>query len=343
MPKISQTLKELQPLLGSTPASHDDTMADFTLDLGPAKSDGEGVDEVNLVRCVYMLQSGEQGNLQYLLKYGFSSEPAITTSHKLRALKCLFSICSEDRLESLTGKTVETVKQYMRLLVFLCRLESLNLPYTLQSLQSCSKLSLVESVWRARKQSVEGVSLVRDLCWEYQLWEPRQWTGILDQLVSLQMNSELTRTLKLLNSQPHLWNSPQFLKAWNFILQSPFLRLVRPVTGEQYEECHRAIKLLQFCPTATDLDLGTLGKSLQYLSLLLDNFKSSVEEVLRLEMKELAGMIAPYLTATPSLLQKIEETCTNVQTEVKNNEPVRTINIKNEFKQEKRFSTSAAL
>ena len=318
-------------------------MADFTLDLGPAKSDGEGVDEVNLVRCVYMLQSGEQGNLQYLLKYGFSSEPAITTSHKLRALKCLFSICSEDRLESLTGKTVETVKQYMRLLVFLCRLESLNLPYTLQSLQSCSKLSLVESVWRARKQSVEGVSLVRDLCWEYQLWEPRQWTGILDQLVSLQMNSELTRTLKLLNSQPHLWNSPQFLKAWNFILQSPFLRLVRPVTGEQYEECHRAIKLLQFCPTATDLDLGTLGKSLQYLSLLLDNFKSSVEEVLRLEMKELAGMIAPYLTATPSLLQKIEETCTNVQTEVKNNEPVRTINIKNEFKQEKRFSTSAAL
>ena len=248
------------PLSGTSFASHDDTMADFTLNLGPAKADSEGVDEVNLVRCVYMLQSGD-GNLQYLLKYGFSAEPAVTTSHKLRALKCLFSICSDEKLESLTGKTADTIKQYMRLLVFLCRLETLNLPYSLQSLQSCSKLSLVESVWKARKQSPEGVTLVRDLCWEYQLCHSRQWAAILEQLVSLQMCSELSKTLTLLNSQPHLWNSPQFLQAWNFLLQEPFRRLVPPVTREQSEDCRQAVRLLQFCPTATDLDLNTLGQS----------------------------------------------------------------------------------
>ena len=79
-------------------------------------------------------------------------------------------------------------------------------------------------------------------------------------MVSLAMRSELTKTLTLLNSQPHLWNSPQFLQAWNFVLREPFLRLVQPLTTEQHEDCQGAIKLLHFCPTATDLDLQTLGR-----------------------------------------------------------------------------------
>ena len=246
------------PLSGTSYATHDDTMADFTLDLGPAKSDASDVDEINLVRCVYMLQSGD-GNLKYLLKFGFSTDPSVTTSHKLRALKCLFSICSDEMLEGLTGKTVDTIKQYMKLLVFLCRLENLNLPYTLRSLESCSKLSLVESVWKARKQSPEGVSLVRDLCREYEIWQARLWAAVLDQMVVLEMTSELSRSLTLLNCQPQVWNSTQFLVAWNYLLQEPFRRLLAPVTADQYQRCLEAVKLLQFCPTATDLDLQTLG------------------------------------------------------------------------------------
>ena len=332
------------PLSGSSSVSHDDTMADFTLNLCPAKPDGsEDVDEMNLLRCVYMLQSGD-GNHGYLLKYGFSSEPSVTTSHKLRALKCLFSICSDQKLEKMTAKTAEEVKQYMRLLVFLCRLESLNLPYTLPSLESCSKLSLVESVWKARKQLPEGVSLVRDLCWEYQLWQTRQWTALLDQMVSLAMRSELTKTLTLLNSQPHLWNSSQFLQAWNFILQEPFLRLVQPVSPEQQEECQQAIKLLHFCPTATDLDLETLGRNCIERIVFPSHSVVSVDETLRLGMGELAGKIVPYLAAQPSLLRRIQEDVGLSQSGVKNNEPVSRVSIKSEIKPEsKRFSTSAAL
>ena len=331
------------PLSGSSSVSHDDTMADFTLNLCPAKSDGsDDVDEMNLLRCVYMLQSGD-GNLQYLLKYGFSAEPAVTTSHKLRALKCLFSICSDQKLEKLTGKSAKDMKQYMRLLVFLCRLEALSLPYSLESLESCSKLSLVESVWKARKQLPEGVSLVRDLCWEYSLWQSRQWTGLLEQMVSLAMRSELTSTLTLLNTQPHLWNSPQFLQAWNFILQEPFLRLVPPITTDQYEECQEAIKLLHFCPTATDLNLETLGRRRELYLFYLLSYHSfiSVDETLRLGMGELAGKIVPYLAAKPSLLSRIEEHLT--QSGVKNNDPVSRVNIKTKIKQDPGFSTSAAL
>ena len=166
---------------------------------------------------------------------------------------------------------------------------------------------------------------------------------MLEQMVSLAMRSELITTLTLLNSQPHLWNSPQFLRAWNFILQEPFLRLVQPVTAEQYEECQQAIKLLHFCPTATDLDLEKLGRRLEVqLFSLIFYSHFSVDETLRLGMGELAGKIVPYLAAKPSLLSRIEEHLS--QSGVKNNEPVRSrVNIKSEIKQKTGFSTSAAL
>ena len=95
-------------------AGADDTMADFTLNLNNMGGDcaqtcsENSLDEVNLLRCVYLLQTGFEGglqvnlfnqnrrndyNFQYLLKYAFASDPLVTTSHRLRATKCLFSLC----------------------------------------------------------------------------------------------------------------------------------------------------------------------------------------------------------------------------------------------------------
>ena len=127
----------------------DDSMADFTLNLTTIKnvSSSDNVDETNLLRCVYMLQAGDSG-IQYLLKFSFSQEHSVSTNHKLRALKCLFSICSDEKLTSITGRPVEEIKQYMKTLVILSRLEAMNLPYTLQSLEQCPKSSLVDSVWK---------------------------------------------------------------------------------------------------------------------------------------------------------------------------------------------------
>ena len=243
----------------------DDTMADFTLNLNTLKSEDQedNVNSVNLIRCVY-LQAGEgqgDGGLQYLLKFGFSPDQGVSTQHKLRALKCLFSVCSDKRLEEVTGRKVDSIRQYMKSLVYLSRLESLNLPYTLASLEAVSKTSLVESVWRVAKASVEGVLLVRDLCAEYEIWGPGMWATLLDRMIALALVSELTTTLLLLNSRPQIWNSPQFLRAWNLVLHSPFRSVVPPASRDQKALCDEAFKLINFCPTATDLDLKTLGKS----------------------------------------------------------------------------------
>ena len=289
-----ELLDKWLPLANSC-SSPNDSMSDFTLDLGNMgniSSSGESSsDESNLLRCVYLLQGGgEQGGQKYLLKYAFSTDSMVSTSHKLRALKCLFSICNDEELERATGKPVDVVKQHLRTLVYLVRLEALNLPYNQKSLESCSKVSLVEGVWRTYKHSPEGITLVRDLCIEYQIWSTQLWTALLDQLCKHNMLRELTTTLTVLNSQPHLWNSPQFLSAWNKVLLSPFITLVPPVTIEKTEKCKQALKLLHFCPTAGDLDLSTLA-----------------QECIRVGMYEFAAMLIPYLANNTDTIHMVKK------------------------------------
>jgi hypothetical protein len=258
------------PLASATSAgSADDTMADFTLNLGTAVMEQEQeatTDEANLLRCVYLLQTGSEGGLQYLLKYAFSTDPMVTTSHKLRALKCLFSICSEAELEAATGRPVAALRDGLRRLVYLARLEGLGLPYTTDSLQPAAVPQLVEGVWRACRLSPPGVTLVRDLCAEYGVWTQQLWAALLQQMIKFSMLPELRATLRLLNRQPELWSLGPFLPAWDLVLQAPLLTLLPPLAPEVAARAAAELDIIQFCPTAGDLDLSKL---VHLLSLLL--------------------------------------------------------------------------
>ena len=162
------------------------------------------------------------------------------------------------------------------------------MPYSQESLSASSKLGLVEGIWRTWKHSQEGVSLVRDLCVEYQLWPTQLWSALLQQMTQHGMIRQLQSTLITLNTQPHLWNSPQFLAAWNAVLLRPFVSLVPPVSKEKAELCRASLRLLHFCPTAADLDLNTLAG-----------------ECLRVGSSELAAMLLPYMV--PDQAEKLKE------------------------------------
>ena len=70
-------------------------------------------------------------------------------------------------------------------------------------------------------------------------------------------------------------------------------------------------------------------------------------------MTELAEMIQPYLATHPALLKRVEEAVEAVEEarsgsgapvlRLKHTDPVKMVNIKSEFKQEKKLATSAAL
>ena len=78
---------------GGNGAGADDTMADFTLNLNSLASDcatsstdNNSLDEVNLLRCVYLLQTGFEGGLQVNYFLGSKIITKITTNK-------YFSIC----------------------------------------------------------------------------------------------------------------------------------------------------------------------------------------------------------------------------------------------------------
>ena len=67
-------------------------------------------------------------------------------------------------------------------------------------------------------------------------------------------------------------------------------------------------------------------------------------------MTELAEMILPYLATHPALLKRVEEAVEEACSgsgapplHLKHTDPVKMVNIKSEFKQEKKLATSAAL
>ena len=202
------------PLSCSSGPSADDTMADFSLDLNVKEQEGGGGDDANLLRCCYLLQSGgREDGLQYLLKYAFSEEPTVTSSHRQRALQCLLSCCGDQELCQATGRSLASLQDTLRRLVFQGRLETLGLAYSPELLTQASGPQLVEGVWRSCKTSPQGVTLVRDLCAEFGVWAPQLWAALLDQMVAFNMVPELRAALRLLNRQPHLWHVPQVAQA----------------------------------------------------------------------------------------------------------------------------------
>jgi hypothetical protein len=95
----------------------------------------------------------------------FSQDTKWTTNHKLRALKCLLSVIGSRTLEESLGRTTEELEQRFQSLFLVSKLEALNLPYhSVEAVDQCDKLSLIESVLRSCGHMSEGtkVAVVRD-------------------------------------------------------------------------------------------------------------------------------------------------------------------------------------
>lgn len=112
-------------------------------------------------RCVYILQGFAQENqaegCEYLFQMIFSPDSNRTVHHKLRALKCLLSVIDSQTLENAFGRSIEDLEKRFQSLFLVAKLETLNLPYhSVEALDACDKLSLIESILRNSGHLPEG-------------------------------------------------------------------------------------------------------------------------------------------------------------------------------------------
>ncbi len=209
-------------------------------------SDSSGDDdEQSFIRSVYLCQgsSGDDNDaaLDYLLDVGFAPGREFPTTQKLRALKCLLSVASDESLREKTSKSADEIRSHLSSLHFVARLQALNLPYdSVSAFEAADKAALVESVLRSCGHLRQGIALAVDICvsassgGSASSFRPSAslWTGLLDRMVTLSMLAEVRSVLEELNRRPHLWHFEAFRKAWKFVLLRPFETAASPPVGK---------------------------------------------------------------------------------------------------------------
>ena len=301
-------------------SNFDDTVTNFDFKLMPGNCNlaenhnGQDEDNSNYLKCIYLLQGFENSKgIDYLLQIAmdtgvkidglsdnltsnriFVANSNVSTMQKLRSLKCLLSVATQEELDQIGCGIFQDehfIEKKFHNYGFVSRLENLNLPaYDLESFEKCDKTTLIEGILRTCSYSAEGIinnfiiiirtllitfvcfntyinlpcsyfvgiSLMVDLCLSYKVFKPSLWTGLLGKMISQGLWKDIKPVLLELNGHPALWNLPIYLEAWNKMLSEPFTRASIPVTSEQKNSCFKALSLIKSCPIAADLDLKTL-------------------------------------------------------------------------------------
>ena len=168
-------------------SNFDDTVTNFDFKLMPGNCNlaenynGQDEDNSNYLKCIYLLQGFENSKgIDYLLQIAmdtgvktdglsdnlttnriFVANSNVSTMQKLRSLKCLLSVATQEELDQIGCGIFQDehfIEKKFHNYGFVSRLENLNLPaYDLESFEKCDKTTLIEGILRTCSYSAEGI------------------------------------------------------------------------------------------------------------------------------------------------------------------------------------------
>ena len=243
-------------------------------------ADKRAKDLDNVKRVIYLMQADSvQKNALFLLNFAYRQGPSkITYESRVRAMKLLFNIASQEVIESVANDSIDDLKNYMKSLVYLSELGHLHLNQTVESFQRCNKEGLVKGLWKNHKDNAHAILLIADICLDSKISDPQIWTNILRQLSNLGLTTYLGHLLPRLIQFPNLWQTSSLMKIWTDLVIQPLQKAVYPLSPEERIFCQSSMHLLQKCPTISEavtismfeklLELGMYSYALACLSLL---------------------------------------------------------------------------
>jgi hypothetical protein len=169
----------------------------FTETLTTLKGTDQCTDhEDNLLRACYMLEHDNTDLFpQFLINIGFGhlcGETEYNYNVRYRALRVLQTIVDTATLEELTKRDICTFRRYIKSLQYVSKLESLGLYYSINAFETCSKRELIQILWKNQRHLPYAVSVVAQICIEFEICDILLWDGILSQLMKLRMVRRLT-------------------------------------------------------------------------------------------------------------------------------------------------------
>ncbi|KAH0625613.1 hypothetical protein JD844_015200 [Phrynosoma platyrhinos] len=178
--------------------------------------------------------------------------------------------------QSLIGcpKRLGRFLHFLKCLIYLAEFEVLNIPYTYESFNSTPKEGMIKGLWKNHSQKPMAVKLMTELSLEYKVHDSLLWNGLLQKLMSFKMISHLRRVLMEIAGIYSLWqiylNFPQipnFSRAWQTVIWTPFLSAAAPSSPSQLEAYLESFRLLLMCPVLIHLDLIGIAKQYAQLDL----------------------------------------------------------------------------
>ncbi|XP_076628517.1 kinetochore component rough deal [Colletes latitarsis] len=204
----------------------------------------------NLLRARYIL---EHGNLElsanFLINIVFDdSNEDYNPETRYRALHVLQSILDIAKLEDLTKRDIRTIRNYMKSLKYIGRLESLGIGYSINAFETCSKHELVQILWKTQNYSTQALVVIAQICIDFEIYDYALWDKNLTQLAKLLMVNELKKILLQTRSISAIVNCNGYISGWQVIISEPFRKMNVHPTLEQIDSCIEALQLLYSCP-----------------------------------------------------------------------------------------------
>ncbi|XP_046140981.1 kinetochore-associated protein 1 isoform X1 [Osmia bicornis bicornis] len=204
----------------------------------------------NLLRACYILEYGDiELPANFLINICFvDKNEDYSAEVRYRALRVLQMILDTAKLEELTKRDYQTIRNYMKSLIYISRLELLGISYSIKEFETCSKYELVQILWKTQNYTPQALVIISQLCIDFEIYEYSLWDKSLTQLAKLSMINELKKILLQVRNVSAIVNSNGYLLGWQVVILEPFRKMDVHPTNEQIDNCIEALQLLYSCP-----------------------------------------------------------------------------------------------
>ncbi|XP_068973508.1 kinetochore-associated protein 1 isoform X2 [Bombus flavifrons] len=216
----------------------------------------------NLLRACYILEHGDlELSINFLINISFGEKNEnYSPETRYRALRVLQTIVDTVKLEDLTKRDNQTIRNYMRSLKYISKLELLGIGYSINTFETCPKYELVQILWKTQNYSSQALVIIAQLCIDFEIYEYSLWDKNLTKLAKLLMINELKKILLQIRNISIIVNSNGYLLAWEVTISEPFRKMDINPTSEQVEKCIEALQLLYSCPVVHGLNFTNIIK-----------------------------------------------------------------------------------
>eukprot|EP01135_Chromosphaera_perkinsii_P000366 Nk52_evm13s78 gene=Nk52_evmTU13s78 len=228
---------------------------------GDAKGSTEGL--LNQSRILYLLRKGDtEKNISFLLHFSHQNTPKVTYLARFRAIQAVFSFASRQNILKVYGKSIGELGDYMQTLLFLARLDELNIKQSLSEFLDADKTGLAKGLWRNHNGNPTAVRLIADLCLDYNVYDVILWNSVLSQLLQNPRLDYLMRILPRISAVPSLSYLESVTCAWEQVLHAALAFVNHNGNTRTIGDIGTVVDLLESCPLLHEIDIPSFADSL---------------------------------------------------------------------------------